>query len=62
VVFAGLGDVAPSPTKLTLAAELWSAGFGFRYRLDDRERVNVRLDFGFGNGDSGFFLSLGEAF
>lgn len=62
VAFAGIGDVASSPTKLTLAGELWSAGFGLRYMLDDKERVNLRMDFGFGNGDSAFFLSLGEAF
>ncbi len=62
VAFAGVGDVAASPAKLTLAGELWSAGVGLRYMLDDKERVNLRIDFGFGNGDSGFFLSLGEAF
>ena len=62
VAFAGMGDVASAPQKLTLASELWSAGFGFRYMLDQKERVNLRVDFGFGNGDSGFFLSLGEAF
>ncbi len=62
VAFAGVGDVADSPAKLTLAGELWSAGFGLRYMLDPRERLNIRMDFGFGNGDSGFFLSLGEAF
>ncbi len=62
VAFAGIGDVAPSPEKLSLSGQLWSAGFGFRYLLDAQERVNVRLDFGFGNGDSGFYLSLGEAF
>ena len=62
VAFAGIGDVAPSPEKLTLGSELWSAGFGLRYMLDPKERVNIRLDFGFGNGDSGFYLSLGEAF
>ncbi len=62
VAFAGIGDVAPSPGKLTLAGNLWSAGFGIRYLLDENERINIRLDFGFGNGDSGFYLSLGEAF
>ncbi len=62
VAFAGIGDVAPSPEKLTLGSELWSAGFGLRYMLDPKERVNIRMDIGFGNGDSGFYLSLGEAF
>lgn len=62
VVFAGIGDVAPSPQKLTLGSELWTAGFGLRYMLEPKERLNIRMDFGFGNGDSGFYLSLGEAF
>jgi len=30
--------------------------------LSHEEMVNIRVDFGFGNDDSGFFLSLGEAF
>jgi hypothetical protein len=62
VAFAGVGDVAPEPAKLTLAGRLWTVGLGLRYLLDERERVNVRVDLGFGNGDSGFYLSLGEAF
>jgi outer membrane protein assembly factor BamA len=62
VVFAGIGDVAPSPGKLTLARNLWTAGFGLRYTLDKVESVKIRLDLGWGNGDSGFYLSLGEAF
>jgi len=62
VAFAGIGDVAPAPSKLTLAGNLWSAGLGFRFMVDSRERVNLRVDFGFGNDDSGFYISLGEAF
>jgi len=62
VVFAGIGDVAPSPGKLTLAGNLWTAGIGLRYLLAAAEKVKVRLDYGWGNGDSGFYLSLGEAF
>ena len=62
VVFAGIGDVAPDPAALTLAAQLWSAGGGLRFMLDEKERVNIRVDVGVGNGDGGFFLSLGEAF
>ena len=62
VGFAGIGDVAPRPGLLTLAAELWTVGGGLRYTLDERERVKLRLDVGFGNGDSGFYLAFGEAF
>jgi hypothetical protein len=62
VLFAGIGDVAPSLGKLTLAGNLWTAGFGVRYIWDEAEKLKIRLDFGWGNGDSGFYLSLGEAF
>ena len=62
VMFAGIGDVAPSVDKLTLAGNLWTAGFGVRYLLDEAEKLKIRLDFGWGNGDSGFYLTLGEAF
>ncbi len=62
VVFAGIGDVAPNMGKLTIAGNLWSAGFGVRYLWDEAEKLKIRLDFGWGNGDSGFYLTLGEAF
>ncbi len=62
VAFAGLGDVAPNPGSLTTAAGLTTVGFGLRWMINPEEQVNLRMDFGFGNGDSGFYLSLGEAF
>lgn len=62
VLFAGYGDVAPSLDKLTVAGQLWTAGLGFRYIFSEAEKLKIRLDFGWGNGDSGFYLSLGEAF
>jgi len=62
VLFAGIGDVAPDVGRLTLTGNLWSAGFGVRYLWDEAEKLKIRLDFGWGNGDSGFYLTLGEAF
>jgi outer membrane protein assembly factor BamA len=62
VAFAGIGDVAPKTSDLTLRANLWSAGCGLRYTVNDDEQVKIRMDFGFGNDDSGFYLSIGEAF
>jgi hypothetical protein len=62
VLFAGIGDVAPSVGKLTLERNLWTAGLGIRYLWDKEEQLKIRLDYGWGNGDSGFYLSLGEAF
>jgi len=62
VAFAGIGDVSPDVSRLTFSRQLWVSGFGLRYVLVPAEQVNLRVDFGFGHGDSGFFLSLGEAF
>ena len=62
VVFAGLGDVAASVDKLTTSAQLYTLGLGLRYTVNEQEQVKIRMDVGFGNGDSGFYLSLGEAF
>lgn len=62
VLFAGIGDVAPSVGKLSFVGNLWTAGLGIRYLWDEAEKLKIRLDYGWGNGDSGFYLSLGEAF
>lgn len=61
-LFAGWGDVSPDIKRLTTAAELYTIGLGLRYTINQEEQVKIRLDMGFGNGDSGFYLSLGEAF
>lgn len=60
--FAGLGDVAPNPDKWTTGAQFYTVGAGLRYTINEQEQVKIRIDMGFGNGDSGFYLSLGEAF
>jgi len=62
VIFAGYGDVAPAPHKLTTAANLYTVGAGVRFLLSPEEGVNIRMDYGLGNDDGGFYLSLGEAF
>ena len=61
-VFAGYGDVAPAFDKLTTSAHLYTYGLGLRYTLNRQQQVKIRVDMGFGNGDSGFYFSLGEAF
>ena len=62
VFFAGWGDVASRPDQLVLNSGLWTVGCGLRFTLDRQEQVKLRLDYGLGNGDSGFYLTLGEAF
>ncbi len=41
----------------------WMPNYGIGYRFEFRNRVNVRLDYGFGKkGQSGFMFSVNEAF
>jgi len=40
----------------------YSVGCGIRYLFSREEGLNLRLDFGFAEGTSGFYITLGEAF
>jgi len=62
VGFAGLGQVAGETMQFGLEDFKYSLGFGLRYMIVPREKVNVRLDFAFGEGTSEFYLSFAEAF
>jgi hypothetical protein len=62
VVFGGFGDVADEPGDFALGDLKYSIGGGFRFLLIPAERIALRADFGFGDGDSGFYITLGEAF
>lgn len=62
VLFVGLGEMAPTIDRLRLDEAQPMAGFGLRYDVGDQEQVNITLDVGFGDGQSGFYLGFGEAF
>lgn len=63
VVFAGLGDVAHTPFNYQLNELKYSFGAGVRFALNKKEKLNLRLDYGFAkDGNSGFYFQLGEAF
>jgi hypothetical protein len=63
VVFAGIGDVSSRIGTFRLPEFKPSYGFGFRFAVSEEERLNIRLDFGFGQpGNSGFYLTASEAF
>ncbi|VTM60249.1 outer membrane protein/protective antigen OMA87 [Klebsiella pneumoniae] len=54
VAWAGAGTMGPSLSSLNNGRWLPSAGIGYRFEF--KPRVNVRLDYGIGNGSSGFLL------
>jgi outer membrane protein assembly factor BamA len=63
VVFGGVGTVSNSVHDLDIEYLKYSSGLGVRVALNKSEKLNLRLDYGFGQGKSqGFYFQLGEAF
>lgn len=62
VGFAGFGNVAEKFSQLNLGSLKPSYGVGLRFLFDKKEKIQVRMDIGFGKGTSGFYFSIFEAF
>jgi hypothetical protein len=60
--FGAVGDVANSFRDFALQKLKFSYGFGIRFAIKPEERIVGRLDFGFGNGTRGVYVSVNEAF
>ncbi len=61
--FAGFGNVAPELYAFALSNTRSSGGLGFRFQLDDKEKINFRVDYAIGErGSSGFYVAFREAF
>ncbi len=62
VGFAGVGNVANQLGDMKITRMKPSYGGGLRILIDETERLNMRLDFGFGDDTAGFYLNVTEAF
>ncbi|MFA0963340.1 BamA/TamA family outer membrane protein [Roseivirga sp. BDSF3-8] len=62
VVFAGVGDVAEDISDFKFTNLRGSVGFGLRLLIDEREDLNIRGDWGFGNRTNNYYLNIAEAF
>lgn len=65
VGFAGIGNVGDSISDVNFRNLKYSYGGGLRVALNRRERLNLRIDYGWGQGEStsnGLYFQLGEAF
>lgn len=62
VGFFGVGDVAPQLSALRINGLKYSVGAGFRFVLDAKEKLNVRMDIGFGKDTAGLYFAIEEAF
>ena len=60
VVWVGAGTVFPKFSAIRFKHILPNYGIGYRWEF--KNRVNVRLDYGFGRGQSGFVFNINEAF
>ena len=66
VFFTGVGDVTGPDSQATSFSTLkYSVGTGVRIQIVESERLNIRIDYAHGLGnsrDSGFYLGIAEAF
>ncbi|NDW10740.1 BamA/TamA family outer membrane protein [Dysgonomonas sp. 520] len=60
VMWAGAGNVFSNFEKFNWDHTLPTVGFGYRWEF--KNRVNVRLDYGIGKGQTGFYFNINEAF
>lgn len=60
--FAGAGDVFSKPQDLSLRNMKYSVGLGLRFLVNAAERVNLRLDYGYGSEGGYFYFAVAEAF
>lgn len=60
VAWGGVGCVFPKLSALPQSHALWNAGLGLRWEF--KHRVNIRVDYGFGQNQSGLVFSINEAF
>jgi outer membrane protein assembly factor BamA len=62
VGFIGAGDVANKFSKFEMKKFKYSYGAGIRFRIDETELWDLRVDFGFGKNSSGFYFHYNQAF
>ncbi|MCE3227387.1 MAG: outer membrane protein [Bacteroidetes bacterium] len=62
VTFAGAGDVFAKHKDLSLNTVKYSIGAGLRFVVNPAERLNIRLDYGYGREGGYFYFIVAEAF
>lgn len=62
VAFGGVGDVFGPSSTLNSSHLKYSIGTGLRFVVDPAERLNIRLDYGYGREGGYFYFMVGEAF
>ena len=61
--FVGVGDTADELLNFSFSDLKYSYGAGLRFRFNEEQKVNLRVDLGFGNdGNMGVYFGIEEAF
>lgn len=59
-IWAGAGEIFPKFSEFRMKNILPNYGVGYRWEF--KSRMNIRLDLGFGKGQTGFIFNINEAF
>lgn len=62
VAFGGFGDVGSEISKFEIQTIKFSYGCGIRFRFDELQKLDLRVDIGFGKATSGIYFSVNQAF
>ncbi len=62
VGFAGAGGISNALGEYELKNVMPSYGGGLRFKINRKENVNLRMDYGFGNGQQNIYFFIAEAF
>lgn len=62
VAFLGLGGIYNNEDEFQFGTLKPSYGAGLRFKIDKNENLNIRLDWGFGNGVNSVYLGIAESF
>jgi outer membrane protein assembly factor BamA len=60
--FAGIGTLAPTVRALSESIVLPSYGGGLRIKINKKENINLRIDYGRGRDTGNFYFAISEAF
>jgi len=61
-VFGGLTQVGSSFGSFGLDDNLYAGGVGLRFVVEPKNGVTLRVDYGWGEGESALYIGVGEAF
>ncbi len=62
IAFAGAGDVFDNTNNLSMSHLKYSIGTGLRFAVNPAERLNIRLDYGYGKDGGYFYFIVAESF